>query len=105
MSFRPLSGYIKLISVTVEGRLQTRTYGFRPLSRWIGLYLDEIIANAMMFDGFPSHLEIHRFISDAQTRVITTTFKFSSPREVNRVISMKSMRFKQIEVCFRPLPR
>ena len=61
---------------------------FRPLSRYIGLYHGGVLPNTGEKEGFPSPLEVYRFISrKSKNDSSRNTAKFPSPLEVYRFIS------------------
>ena len=61
--------------------------GFRPLSRYIGLYLNFIQSGRLPNGEFPSPFEVYEFISDMKD--VTNNFleTFPSPLGVYRFIS------------------
>ena len=80
--------------------------GFRPLSRYIGLYHIRVVKDKFQPNMFPSPLEVYRFISrsdcEGSQREETT---FPSPLEVYRFISLANVFVTSIKGCFRPLSR
>ena len=60
--FRPLSRYIGLYP-WMKYIVGEKPVSFRPLSRYIGLYLSGNIAGRIELETFPSPLEVYRFIS------------------------------------------
>ena len=61
--FRPLSRYIGLYLPTYL-KFKTTFGCFRPLSMYIGLYRYSIKINDWELGRFPSPLEVYRFISN-----------------------------------------
>ena len=64
-------------------------WSFRPLARWIGLYLDELKNYDSFAIEFPSPREVDRFISNVYLSRTKWLYMFPSPREVDRFISQK----------------
>ncbi len=60
---------------------------YRPLLRWIGLYLRSVSVKKTVTPLFPSHLEVNRFISNLMNNVCMSGRLFPSPLEVHRFIS------------------
>ena len=59
---------------------------FRPLSRWIGSYTDELPNYDEQDQWFPSPLEVDRFLYDMEKVEKITNLKFPSPLEVDRFL-------------------
>ena len=102
---------------------------FRPLSRYIGLYHGGVLPNTGEKEGFPSPLEVYRFISGMETKLYEFILSFrplsryiglyqefeEQVNELLKIVSVpsrgiqvyiaKSSEVKFIVMCFRPLSR
>ena len=98
---REVHRFISMI-LNIEPKPQT---SYRPLSRYIGLYLDyKTYSNKPRFE-LPSPPEVNRFISKALSKSMSAEFTFSSPLEVNRFISTLTFTRLYLARSFRPLAR
>ena len=82
--FRPLSRYIGLY-LTEEDFNEHLKYCFRPLSRYIGLYLKNTTRWGFGCTLFPSPLEVYRFISIEMALVVNVGIGF---RPLSRYIGL-----------------
>ena len=80
---------------------------FRPLSRYIGLYLEGGIPGIPeVRELLPSPCEVYRFISVSEGAwKFWATVGFPSPLEVYRFISEDETMVYDFVFCFRPLSR
>ena len=62
VGFRPLSRYIGLYHEVIVKEVKEKKQRFRPLSRYIGLYHEMDVDDETKLE-FPSPLEVYRFIS------------------------------------------
>ena len=59
--------------------------GFRPLSRYIGLYHIRVVKDKFQPNMFPSPLEVYRFISGMETKLYEFILSF---RPLSRYIGL-----------------
>ena len=78
--------------------------GFRPLSRYIGLYQKNYTCINNEFLQFPSPLEVYRFISVAFPLMLLLLFGFPSPLEVYRFISSNKAKDELDDIDTFPSP-
>ena len=78
VGFRPLSRYIGLYHEVIVKEVKEKKQRFRPLSRYIGLYHEMDVDDETKLE-FPSPLEVYRFISKVATRYHIATITVSVP--------------------------
>lgn len=85
-SFRPRSGWIGLYhgKQSRKNRIRSRFPSPREVDRFISEMPSE---NGLTITGFPSLLEVYRFISLREKYEAQANRELPSPREVNRFIS------------------